>query len=372
MNPAGRLTIDAFWDGRAITAVTIASSRPRAARMLVGKPVDEALRTVPLLFSLCGRAQSIAAQAAWRAAQGVAVDAAEMERDECQVAAEAAQEHLWRLLLDWPQLLGLPPQRERLAQWHRRIAAAQARGEWRALGAELLVMIERDIVAQPLPAWEDHLTQEAAATRGSVGDGLCGGLFEPLQRAEWKSPAVSPAPAFLPSLGTAALVREAELLSDEHFASAPQWQGAAAETGVLARHYTIPSVGALLASGRRLAARLLARVVDLVECAQRLVQPEGKPFAPLVAACNIGAGKGIARVETARGQLLHCIQAAAGRVESYVIVAPTEWNFHPQGAFRREALGARAAVAASMQRYLDGLALALDPCVEYEVNLHHA
>ena len=31
--------------------------------------------------------------------------------------------------------------------------------------------------------------------------------------------------------------------------------------------------------------------------------------------------------------LLHLMQVKDGRVGRYVIVAPTEWNFHPQGAF---------------------------------------
>jgi hypothetical protein len=36
-------------------------------------------------------------------------------------------------------------------------------------------------------------------------------------------------------------------------------------------------------------------------------------------------------VETARGLLMHEIALDGERIADYFIVAPTEWNFHPQG-----------------------------------------
>ena len=50
-------------------------------------------------------------------------------------------------------------------------------------------------------------------------------------------------------------------------------------------------------------------------------------------------------------------------IADYRIVAPTEWNFHPQGVFVREALATPPMPAADRQRRLRALALALDPCV---------
>jgi hypothetical protein len=54
-------------------------------------------------------------------------------------------------------------------------------------------------------------------------------------------------------------------------------------------------------------------------------------------------------------------------VGGYVIVAPTEWNFHPQGAFVREITGYHASSVADTELAARRLALALDPCVAYEV-----
>ncbi|MBK6630066.1 MAG: nickel-dependent hydrogenase large subunit [Betaproteobacteria bacterium] len=44
-------------------------------------------------------------------------------------------------------------------------------------------------------------------------------------------------------------------------------------------------------------------------------------------------------METARGTLLHQVTLAGDHVAHYRIVAPTEWNFHPRGAFRARPAG---------------------------------
>jgi coenzyme F420-reducing hydrogenase alpha subunit len=152
---------------------------------------------------------------------------------------------------------------------------------------------------------------------------------------------------------------------DEAFAVAPTLAGQPAETGALARRADEPLVAAALGDGRRVAARLAARRADLDFLARGLLEPEllqgwlgGAPVAP---------GVGLARVETARGLLLHLMQVKDGRVAGYVIVAPTEWNFHAQGAFAGEIVGSPAATRDEAEGLARRLALALDPCVSYEV-----
>jgi hypothetical protein len=46
---------------------------------------------------------------------------------------------------------------------------------------------------------------------------------------------------------------------------------------------------------------------------------------------SLAPGVGRALVETARGLLMHEIVLDGERIADYFIVAPTEWNFHPQG-----------------------------------------
>lgn len=63
-----------------------------------------------------------------------------------------------------------------------------------------------------------------------------------------------------------------------------------------------------------------------------------KMHSPDLTAAN-GPGVGRALVETARGLLLHEITLDGDRIADYVIVAPTEWNFHPRGRLHDWLLG---------------------------------
>ena len=64
---------------------------------------------------------------------------------------------------------------------------------------------------------------------------------------------------------------------------------------------------------------------------------------------------------------MHGVRVEAGVVTDYRIVAPTEWNFHPAGVFFRETLGLKATGDDAARSQVQCLALALDPCVAWDV-----
>ena len=68
----------------------------------------------------------------------------------------------------------------------------------------------------------------------------------------------------------------------------------------------------------------------------------------------------------------HQVTLAGDHVADYRIVAPTEWNFHPQGAFVRGLLGCPAKSETEARGAAGLLAHALDPCVAYEVSVARA
>jgi coenzyme F420-reducing hydrogenase alpha subunit len=109
-------------------------------------------------------------------------------------------------------------------------------------------------------------------------------------------------------------------------------------------------------------------VLDLQECLRGLVDP-GADGAALCDAAVLPDGGGIARVETARGTLLHAVRLEHGRIDDYAIVAPTEWNLHPGGPLVRETCGHAFAGLQAARRHVERLVLALDPCVAFEVSL---
>lgn len=101
----GRVRIVLHCVDGAVTDTAVSCARPELARLLRGRAAGQAVAMVPLLYSLCGRAQGIAARAALAAARGTAtqshVDAA--------VWAEAAREHAWKMFVDWPGQLDIAP-----------------------------------------------------------------------------------------------------------------------------------------------------------------------------------------------------------------------------------------------------------------------
>ena len=143
------------------------------------------------------------------------------------------------------------------------------------------------------------------------------------------------------------------------FAERPLWQGAPAETGPWTRAARPQEALRTTDAWMRLGARL----ADLVAI--------GCDGAGALAGGSraLGPGEGIAWTEMSRGLLMHWVRLDAGphppdtaRVRSYRVLAPTEWNFHPQGALglalaegRLEGEAARLA------------ALALDPCIQFEL-----
>ena len=327
----GSLRLNLAWDGQRIVAAGIASSRPLVARILIGQPVERAVDLVPRLFSLCGQAQGVAARMAWHAARGAAFDTAGLRENGRRVALEAIGEHLWRLLLDWPPMFGLPARKDDFLFWRKRLLAADDQARAALLGDEL----GRWLLA------EQRLLVERAV-------------------------AVAPG-ALLPWLAAEAWAQQT--MGDD-FAGQPDFAGLPAETGPLARQVGDPGVAALHAAGQSVAARLAARYADLHFLAGALLEPQR--LDDWLGAAQIGENVGLARVETARGLLLHLIQVKDGRVGRYVIVAPTEWNFHPQGAFVREMAGCPAASLAGAETAARRLALALDPCVAYEIVINNA
>lgn len=334
MADGGHLQLQISWNGERVVAAAVRSSRPAAARLLPGRSLDEVVALVPRLFSLCGQAQAAAASLAAAAARG-----GDWQRDSAfrlrQVLLEALGEHLWRLLLDWPAALGQAARRADFVRWRQRLLAAGQSSEAAAhCAGELLEWLHADAP------------------------------FDPSALATWVMPDPAASVALLPRLDAAAW---AKLDFSDAFSSRPEHAGQICETGALARQSGEKDVAAALAAGQRLLARLLARLADLRALAQLLARarlPDG-----WLDAASPSPGVGVARVETARGLLLHMTQVNDDRVGRYVIVAPTEWNFHPQGAFVREASATPLASAEAATCFARQLALALDPCVAFEVQL---
>ena len=333
--------------------VRIRSTRPQLAQKLLGgRSPEEAAHLAGLVFSLCGKAQRVAAQAACEmgAAPSPEVDRART----AAVLQELALEHLWRFAApqDTPEGQAGVLALRQAAPEPQRFAGVLAERVQIVLGEPGAVWLARDQAG--FEAWV-----AAAAT--------------PTARLFAAEEGVLPVRGVLPSLGrmsdadAADLARQALEVPD--FCARPTLHGVPAETGALAR-VDHPLLAAWIARhGIGAGARGLARLLELAELPGRCAA--GIPAdQALVRAWSLGAGIGMAGVETARGLLLHVVRLRAGRVDQYRIIAPTEWNFHPDGSLP-QALAALPP-GPDLATYARHLCESLDPCVAYAIEVRNA
>jgi hypothetical protein len=262
----GRIDIRLTRHGDAVTDVEIRSSRPQLAqKLMAGRGPEEAADLAGLIFSLCGKAQKVAAQAACEAARGLIpgrdapaagtrraggtgpgtrlAPAAELagtgraRRRTCPACCSCARRPKTRLLspTSWKTCWAPSCWASRPEQWLARDLAGF--DIWRRDGRSLVAKLFADLGDGPDP-----------------GVSRCP-LLPPLAKLD-----AGPA---------ADLARRA--LADPAYCAAPLWHGAPAETGALARMADHPMLAAWIARrGRGAGARLLARLLELAELPQRL------------------------------------------------------------------------------------------------------
>jgi coenzyme F420-reducing hydrogenase alpha subunit len=385
----GELTVRLAWDGRQVRRVAIRSSRPFAiARVLSGRTPEEAGAMVPRLFSICSGAQGAAAASALDTASAHSHDPRREAGRELATLLEAAQEHFWRLLIDWPKAMDhaavtapVAAARREIAPVLARLMASLARGGERPFEPQTMARLARaldeladHVYGMPSAAWlalSDPAALAAWADRGArLPAILLGELYA--EAPDLGSTDVALMPTVTREALFATIVTAMD--RDATFARAPVWDGVPVETGALARQQAHPLVAALRArDGNVVSTRMVARLTELAALLLRLrSDPMSPGEPPAVRGFALGEGEGLAAVETARGLLLHRVRLAKGSVAAYAIVAPTEWNFHPAGALARGLARLTARSEHALMRHVRIAVQALDPCVACHVEVEHA
>ena len=119
--------------------------------------------------------------------------------------------------------------------------------------------------------------------------------------------------------------------------------------------------------GHACATRLAARLVDLQHLVDGLA---GRESLDLSGGLALDAGVGLGWVQTARGLLLHRVALdTQGRVVEYHVLAPTEWNFHPDGALARGLEAQPVDDEGHLRCGVRLAVLALDPCVGFAIEV---
>lgn len=384
MSLEGELVVTLGWDGQRVRNVDVRSTRPLVApRVLTGKTAVDAAATVPLLYSICGGAQGAAAACALAAAGAAGFEGATASRD-TGIVVESLQEGFWYLLIGWPNAMGSDPQVTPVTAARYLIATSTRKSD----GADLLGD------ADAMRALATRLTDIATRAVFGVAPALWLDLPDVAALAAWSAQgATAPARMIAHMLSTTDLHRhgEVELMpvptrdallqtvapamrEGQAFARAPTWAGQPVESSALTRMRAHPLVAALDAMyGHAAVTRIVARMAEIGVLLA--VLGGARPVAPAFSrtqSVTLGQGDGLGAVETARGLLLHRARVHDECVVDYQIVAPTEWNFHPDGALARGLAGTAVTDAADLLRKARLDVHSLDPCVACRVEIGHA
>ncbi len=367
-----------------VSLVEIHSGRPvNAARVLQGKSVDEVMQIVPILFSICSTAQAQAASLACGRALGIhCVPYLARVRD-CLVDMETIREHVWRVAMDWPSYIGEEAEtstmREILAlqkSYRQQITAGRDPFKLDAKMPDMDVhklsatvrsiaqMLERDIFARPASEWlsiadEQSLQDWAATAKTAAARLLCY-----VSRKQWMDSGNCSIQA-LPWLTEDQLSR---IRFNDDLMNTPEWLGECRETSVLTRVDNRLLRALRSQHGNGLLVRLVARLIEVAMLSAKLI-PEAEPADPQEMIENYkDCNPACVQVWAARGILLHRVRLEGDRVASYQTVAPTEWNFHPQGVVANS-LAALRGERQAIEQQAHLLINSIDPCVDYQLKI---
>ncbi len=388
----GRLQIRLEIQSGLIDKVALHSTRPVGlSNALTGCEPAAIINRLPRLFSLCGVAQAVAGLTAVETALGFTPPPPQTAARRFLVVAEALEQTAWQLLLEGPRCIGLTPAFERLKRlrsliaklcpqlfpdpvWNR-IGGARLQPDQAGLAATLAAITEclqpaiwgEPALGQPwrercdFADWLDQAATPIATLLRQLRD--CG-------LADFGRCATTPLPTFDPEQLAQRLAGD----DGQMFCARPDWEGVVYETGALARQWDEPLIAALRADhGNGLLTRWAARALEsrslLAELREGLHTIVAQPGAAVDVTAT-GAGLGV--VECARGRLAHWVALAAGQVSRYRILAPTEWNLHPDGPLFQGLIQARTGQDATIRHAATLLVTALDPCVGFDLTIGEA
>lgn len=360
--------------GRIVTVDIRSERRFGFGRLAVGRSTDSVVALIGSLFSVCAAAQGVAAAAAIEMARGEKLDARRTRERIAKVVAERVLDLLRGTLamLAGARLASLAPTL-------RRIAAALPRFDMRSPPRTCAPNAMIDEFEQALAALgilPQCFIEKPSFDRWLCGNSVVAGLLRPvLDSGDASFGALDLKPL---DPGADRMIGASLRQHGTAFSARPTLGGHVPETGALARNAGHPLLTPYLERyGAGLLVRLLARVVEVAEAPARLraalIDQDDNANGDILRSYPMGPRIGLAAVECARGRLHHVAEVAEdGTVSRLEMLAPTEWNFHPQGSVARALAGASIGLGEPAHARVDRLVAAFDPCVAFRVHVAEA
>ncbi len=314
---AGRIVVEYSTIDGVVAKASVRSLRPLSlASRFAGRPIEQAVEAVGLINAVCGVSHAAALTFAAAKAGNRTIAHEEAERWRVRLAAERIAEHL-RELARLAPVAAFPVVRDALEIARKAARTGVAGEDIGAIGAAI------GLAPSWLPTLLKHLSSPDPLTEGD----------------------------------DSAVI--ATLEADASFASLPTLLGRHPETGPQVR---------LGWSAMAPGSTDKARLVEAEEALGILLNGanENAPLNSWLTASRTQPHTGYASVESPRGRLYYFVVLQGdGRLRDARVVAPTEWNFHPDGPFARALVGFRPEGDATMA--IARLAAQFSPCVAVDV-----
>ena len=354
----------------------VSSRRDWAALLTRGVSAAALPSRLGSLFSLCAHAHRLCANLAVTAALGRSEPSGLSAAQDLQ--QETLREHVRRIGLDWPEQLTLGRASEQARQQAHAalqqcplfasVALDRSDSQLKEPCPGLQQWLGTHLLGMPTQTWLSQWEQDPAAWLRAWTEDRPGWLAGLLRQARPLTDRATPAAPFLRVHTSEAGLRVLAdcLVRQPGFTRQPLWRGQCAETGPWTRlRQATPEV--INTPWLRLGSRL----AELVRLA--LPDEPGRSGASWLTMGSMATARreGLAWVEMARGLLVHHVQLDGtgddSRVASCQVLAPTEWNFHPQGAVAQALEQLPTPSMSGVCREVDLLFSAYDPCVKHEI-----
>ncbi|MFZ2724998.1 MAG: nickel-dependent hydrogenase large subunit, partial [Methylococcaceae bacterium] len=361
-----------------VSNVTIQSTRPlHINRLFIAKTPQQVLTLLPLLFNVCGIAQAYAAFSALNQALNIEINNTANIARQLLLTVELIREHCWWLLINRDKTK-LTPFIALVSQFKQ---ALFINGDVFSLNSQLqvnhrqLAVLIKQLELELNPLFnqqrleflaintESELTQWLASNNSLIAivlNKLAGNEY--LGKSDIE---------LLPVLDNI-ILNDYLLQQNAHeFSYYPNWQNKPYETTCVNRQKNQPLIVQLLNKyGNSIFTRLISRFIELAQAIELLKQYSIE----LTQTSNhyhgaIIANTGLAQVQASRGLLIHRVKLIEGVISHYQIIAPTEWNFHPQGVVAQSLKQLTAPNKNLLQQQAALIINAIDPCVAFELNI---
>lgn len=420
MNPEGQIDIKLKILPSGKKEALIVNNRPvHAAQLLVGKSIDEALMIIPLLYHVCGKAQGLASVTALQSALDKPSDETTLLSRLLLADIELIREHLLRIFMNWPDLLETAGEtfnhEDQMPRFMKFLSVFQIAlfGDVKPFSNDAVATPKIDDLNEAFSDLDEFLTANIfgcspeiwakAKSRDVIlywmkdNKGLAARCCSLILENGWAKEGHAQT-RFLPQLTheDCAKLLFPDLYADPtqdktvsgnfddqatgDLISAPTWLGEPAETSALSRYHQHPLLQMLMEQcGNGLLTRQFSRLVELAMVFIRVKQnlsvvlsQSSMQKSNIKPKDSVAPSFGIGMVEAARGLLIHGVQIEGDLIKDYKILAPTEWNFHNEGALSNALCHINGTDPDHIKMIADMLIPAIDPCTATSLEVCHA